>query len=295
MSETHEEMNTEETRELDMRGLLEQALRYEADMAFRRRTLRLFEYLDPRGGERILDLGCGRGFHLQLLSQLFGSIAVGLDRDDEDLRRATENSNSSRILRGNAYALPFADNSFEKVLMTEVLEHLEHERGVLSEIHRVLRPEGVLAVSVPHAHYPFLWDPIGSIWTALGGRPIRKGPLVGIWTNHLRLYTPSELETVVRSAGFRVEEIEEATHYCFPFSHYLLYGIGKRLVDSEWAPSSFRKGVDRSGVCSERVRPSFFVRLGLGPLRWIDRFNESPRSKSKKTFVNVLLRARKLS
>src|SRR4029077_17502585 len=132
---------------------------------------------------------------------------------------------SAVLVEGDVRALPFDDSSFDRVVLSEVLEHIADDVGVLRELRRVLRPGGILALSVPHARYPFWWDPINRTWTALGGKPFRSGPLVGIWSNHERLYEPPELIAKFQQAGFELEMVEEQTHFSFPFIHFLVYGI----------------------------------------------------------------------
>jgi hypothetical protein len=148
-------------------------------------------------------------------------------------------------------------------------------------------------VSVPHARYPFAWDPINRIWTGLGGQPIRDGPLVGIWTNHLRLYEPSTLADRIRSAGFSIESLEEATHYCFPFTHFLVYGIGKPLIEHGLVPRRLLPSTDRFAGLENRGQPLNPLNAVRGLLGLVDRLNERKSVTAKRTFVNVLAKARK--
>jgi hypothetical protein len=158
-----------------------------------------------------------------------------------------------------------------------------------------LRPGGVLAISVPHARYPFWWDPINATWIALGGGPIRSGPIAGIWSNHERLYKPEDLEFRVRAAGFEIEDRREATHYSVPFIHFLVYGIGKPLIERDLLPSGLRSSADRfSGTQNRGSRLNLF-NAARSVLRAVDRLNDGSRVAHKKTFVNVLLKARKPS
>ncbi len=273
--------------------VVDRQLRNEVDMAFRRRARMLLEYLDPADGERIFDCGCGMGFYLMAMAKLRRLRLVGLDESRERLRWASRAAAPAALVQGDIECLPLRSASVAKVLMSEVLEHLRDDRAALLEVHRILEPGGVVAISVPHANYPLLWDPLGRLWAGLGGRPIRRGPLVGIWTGHRRLYWPDDLARRVTEAGFAIEQLEEATHYSFPLEHFLVYGVGKPLFERGLLPGPLRRSADR--FAGERNSGS-----RLDPLNWvravfrrIDRLNERPETARSRTFVNVLVKARK--
>jgi len=118
-----------------------------------------FRRLHLRPGQRVLDLGCGEGRHA-ITAWLQAPVrVVGLDPSAADLAtaagRATEfeaPADGDRALgwvRGSGLTLPFADATFDCVICAEVLEHIPDYHAVLEEIRRVLKPGGVLAVSVP--------------------------------------------------------------------------------------------------------------------------------------------------
>jgi ubiquinone/menaquinone biosynthesis C-methylase UbiE len=275
------------------RALLEVVLRNEADTAFRRRLPILLDYLALEKGERVLDSGCGMGFHLMVMGALRDLRLTGLDSDAARLEQAAREGVRAELVRGDAQELPFADGCFDKVLMSEVLEHLPDDLRALREAYRVLRCGGVLAISVPHARFPSWWDPINASWTALGGQPIRSGPIAGIWSNHERLYEPEALAAAVRAAGFEIDALEETTHYSFPFIHFLVYGIGKPLLERGMLPPGLRKSADRfSGPQNTGSLLNPF-NLGRSMFRLIDRLNDRPQVASKRKFVNVLVKARK--
>ncbi len=162
------------------RDALETFLASELDFAFRRRLRWLLAALDLRPSLRLLDLGCGPGVLLRALDASAPRVrAAGLDEGIDRLREARAAPTPFPLLRGDAQALPFRDASFERVLAAEVLEHLPDDAAALAEIRRVLAPGGLLALSVPNAGYPFLWDPINRAWSALGGAPLRTGPPSG--------------------------------------------------------------------------------------------------------------------
>lgn len=277
----------------DDQKALEAVLTNEADMAFRRRARILLDYLELSDGDRVFDGGCGMGFYLMAIGRVADVQLVGLDSWMDRLRWAQRERVPAGLVSGELSELPFPAEAFDSVLLSEVLEHLPDEHVALEEIRRVLRPGGVLAISVPHANYPPLWDPLNYVWTSLGGTPQRRGPLVGLWTNHERLYWPEQLASRVSEAGFDVEIVEEATHYCFPFSHFLVYGVGKPLLEHGLLPGFLRQSADR--FKGEENKGSLLnpINLGVAAFRAIDKKNEQPQVEEAETFVNVLMKARK--
>ncbi|HWQ11758.1 MAG TPA: glycosyltransferase [Roseiflexaceae bacterium] len=275
------------------RATLERLLRNEADMAFRRRAMTLLDYLDLHDGDTVLDCGCGMGVYLMMMARLRRLNLYGVDGDVARLEWAEREGVQARLSSVDIHHLPFAEGSFDKVLMSEVLEHLADDRGALKEVFRVLRPGGTLALSVPHANYPFLWDPINKTLEALGLPPMRgPGPIAGLWSNHWRLYRPGELREVITSAGFEVEALEEQTHYSFPLIHFIVYSIGKPLIEHNLLPARMRNAADR--FRGEQNSGSLLnpINLGVRLFRLADARNDRLRG-DERTFVNLVVKARK--
>ncbi len=82
----------------------------------------------------------------------------------------------------------------------------------------MLKPGGLIAITVPNANYPFWWDPINRALETIFHTHIRRGLLAGIWANHVRLYTPDQLRAAVLDAGLEVVEERAFTHHSFPLS-----------------------------------------------------------------------------
>ena len=278
---------------MDLRAI-EQQLRNESDVAYRRRVLTMIEYLDPRPGERILDCGCGMGFYLRAMRSLQAARYYGLDGDVQALAFAREALTGKGILlvRGDVLRLPFADGSMDKVLLTEVLEHLPDDRQGLAEIRRVLRPGGTLALTVPQRRYPFLYDPINRVAEGLFGRPIRRGPFAGIWANHERLYTPQEVTERVQEAGFDILDARNLTHYCFPFTQTIVYTFGKGAIERGLLPDLILRSTHRFRSADNRGSPWNPINWMLALFHAVDRLNAGDTSR-KGTFVNYSIKARR--
>ncbi len=97
----------------------------------------------------------------------------------------------------------------------------------------------------------------------------------------------------MRSAGFAPEIVEEATHYSFPFIHFLVYSIGKPLIEHRLLPEGLRLSADRFAGEQNRGSMLNLFNLGRAAFAAFDRLNERPAVAKKDTFVNILVKARK--
>ena len=274
-------------------AILEGLLRNEADMAFRRRARTLIDYLDLHDGDTVLDCGCGMGVYLMMMGRLRDVKLYGVDGDIARLRWAKREEVRAHLSDVDINRLPFADATFDQVLMSEVLEHIADDRAAMREVYRVLKPGGILALSVPHADYPFWWDPINKSLERLGLEPIRSaGPITGLWSNHWRLYRPVELLEVMTSAGLTIDTWEEQTHYAFPFIHLIVYSVGKPLIEHNLLPRSLRNSADRFRGEQNSGNPLNPINMGVWMFRLFDARNEHLRG-DEGTFVNVVVKARK--
>lgn len=247
---------------------LSDLLAAEVDPAFALRARLIINALETKRPARVLDVGCGRGFYLHVLTEFdFVREIQGVDvnRTYLELARRSQTDPRVRVQEAVIEALPFADETFDFAICSEVLEHLRDDLAGLRELHRVLRPGGTLMVSVPDRHFPFLWDPINWVLMRALDTHVPKHIwwLAGIWADHERLYTRDQLAGAAESAGFRVEQLRSVVSHCLPFSHFLLYGIGKNLVERVGVSQFDRFNYDKGGI----------PRLVAAAFRWPTRFD----------------------
>ena len=277
------------------RQMIAHMTRNEADMAFKKRVETVFEWIEPRDDRLILDMPCGRGFYLNMFRYVSQCRLVGADLDWPVMQKAQDNIGhlpGMMLNNANIYALPYPDNTFDGVILSEVLEHIDDDVAGLREIYRVLRPGGVVAITVPNANYPFWWDPINKTLETLFGTHISRGPLAGLWANHVRLYSMNGLQKSVKTAGFEVEAARSFTHYSFPFIHNLVYGLGKPLLESGWMPDSMANAADRTTFDSNDGSLLNPINLGLKVLNYFDRNNVLNEPPGRST-VNLAVKGRK--
>jgi SAM-dependent methyltransferase len=276
-------------------SLVDRLVRNEADMAFRRRVRTIFEWLDPQDGDTILDAGSGRGFYLRFLREACDARLAGLELEHDYLRiarAALGPPDDITLASGSLYAPPFPDAAFDKIILSEVLEHVPDDVEALRALKRVLKPGGLIAITVPNANYPFWWDPINRSLEAVLQTHIQRGVLAGIWANHLRLYTREELRRAVIEAGLEVVDERSFTHHAFPFIHNIVYGFGKTALEAGMLPAGVAQAANRHDVTGQRGSALNPVNVGLWLFEWFDRKNVMDEPPGRAT-VNLCILARK--
>lgn len=219
-----------------------------ADPSLKKRAKRILEELELKKGDKVLEVGCGDGYYLHLISNLFDNVGLtGVDIDKEALKSAKNNLKRVKVNLIKAdvmQRLPFSKNKFNKVVMSEVAEHLADDKKGLLEIYRVVKSGGIICLTVPNSYYSFLWDPINWVLEHIFSRHISSGFFAGIWNQHVRLYAPYQIKKVLEDVGFKVEKLEVNTFWSLPFSHYLI-NLGARILaggaNSEFLTSGARK------------------------------------------------------
>lgn len=117
----------------------------------------LLSWLDPKPGEKILDVGCGDGFYTEKIARK-GAEVTGIDIRKKALIRARNRALSQKLhfIEMNAEELDFPENYFDKVISFCVIEHLQDDEKTLRQIARLLKPGGRLFISADSLSNPGL-------------------------------------------------------------------------------------------------------------------------------------------
>ncbi len=191
--------------------------------------------LQLKPGDRVLDLGCGTGRHVRGTRRVASVAGVALDLGSDEVRTTFETlarmdcagpedggsvagAGPWMVVQGDTFHLPFADRSFDCVIASEVLEHLEDDAAAIAEMSRVLRPQGLLAVSVPR------YAPEAVCWALSREYHSNDG-------GHIRIYRERTLRRRLAAHGYSIFARHHAHALHSPF-WWLRCLVGVRNEDS---------------------------------------------------------------
>ena len=201
-----------------------------------------------RRGERVLDLGCGGGRHAFEAARR-GARVVALDAGTDEVEKVRDtlgamvdageitDPSGTGAVQGDALRLPFPDGSFDRVIAAEVLEHIPDDTLAMSELVRVLRRGGLMAVTVPRFGPELVnWALSDDYHNVPGG--------------HVRIYRRSELVARLESVGLRFVGNHYAHSLHSPY-WWLRCAVGPRREDNphrERVPPDARLGHHKGPV-----------------------------------------------
>ena len=172
----------------------------------------IMRHLALKGGHRLLDVGCASGRQV-FMAAPFCEETVGVDVGAPFIEMAKKYAAENEVanvefLRTDGGKLPFPDGSFDRLICSEVIEHVSDERVFISDLRRVLEPGGIAVFTVPN------WNSRGTLWRRLlnGFRPFKFEPLQTFSNEeiknhgdaHLRQFSLPEFIALAESVGFKI-------------------------------------------------------------------------------------------
>ena len=158
--------------------------------------------------EQTLDIGCGTGGNLSVLSR-FSKKVIGLDTSPQALDYCRSRGWNTVELIQKDGRLNFADGTTDMVTLLDILEHVADEHPLLREISRVLRPDGLLMVTVPA--FQFLWSEHD------------------VALHHYRRYPKQDILHLLTDEGFKIVSASYVITFSFPL--IVLYRILKGMLN----------------------------------------------------------------
>jgi len=172
-----------------------------------------FQKLPLRPGDLVLDAGCGEGRH-SFECFRHGCSILGMDLDHRSLLKARYMLEQMRgrrdaagrfaLLRGDTLRFPFPDETFDKVICAEVIEHVKDERLAMTELARILKSRGRIAVTVPTLITEHVYDTLSREYFRTPG-------------GHIRKVTPSALAASMEENGLRIYAVGFAHAFHSPY------------------------------------------------------------------------------
>jgi ubiquinone/menaquinone biosynthesis C-methylase UbiE len=167
-----------------------------------------FDRLGIGPSTKVIDVGCGAGRHA-FEAYRRGADVIAFDRDEDELRSVetilramAENGEapvaaSAEAVVGDALSLPYADETFDCVIASEILEHITQDDAAIAELIRILKVGGTLAVTVPR------WLPEQVCWLLSDEYHANLG-------GHIRIYRASELRDKIAGTGLELTHAHHA-------------------------------------------------------------------------------------
>jgi len=174
------------------------------------------KYLRPGKNRQLVDVGCGSGLMMEILKK-YGE-PHGVDLTEEALKFCRQRG-LKNLYQADVTKLPFKKDQVDLVIALDLIEHVADDVAAFREFHRVVKPGGIIVISVPA--FKFLW----SYWDDILG--------------HERRYTARSLATAITKAGFKVEKVGYSNSLILLPTFLMRKLKSLKKIDPEEQPSDF--------------------------------------------------------
>lgn len=170
--------------------------------------------------QRVLDIGCGGGFFLNAVRETFDEV-YGLEISSE-LAEFVKRKWGIDVHIGDIQNINFSENYFDIITLYDVIEHMLHPDQLLSEIHRILKPGGVVVVSTPNVN-------------GLSAKIMKDKWLFFTPPEHLYYFSPNSLKIFLEANGFTVRKVRTENIY---LNHMLMQKFRRKISRKELRSST---------------------------------------------------------
>jgi SAM-dependent methyltransferase len=196
--------------------------------------LRMFrQYLGDQAHPRVLEVGCGTGFVLQRLAAEGRYQLTGLEEHLAGLRHARQRLPAVEFVQADARDLPY-EAEFDAIGAFDVIEHIDEDAAVLASIHRALRPNGIVVLTVPQHKW---------LWSATDEQAMHK-----------RRYTRRDLSAKLAAAGFAMLRCTSFVTTLLPVMYLSRLAKRQRPASAEDDVYEFEISPAANLVCSAAMR-----------------------------------------
>lgn len=189
----------------------------------------ILNLIDSKKSDVLLNIGISNIPEMEILLENKVKACVTLDNDSKKLEKAKSFLKKTKLVDADIYKKPLEKNHFNKVIMLEVLEHLDNDESILEWIHSILKKSGVLVMSVPSNHFLHIINPVK-------------------YMQHKRHYSTKRLKRILKSAGFQIEHINLvenwsllANLYIHLFRKYILRNTKNFLTFKKTPGNTYRQ------------------------------------------------------
>ncbi len=163
---------------------------------------------------KVLDLGCGDGWQTNIYGKFFD--VTGLDISEVRIKRARNNFPDRKFITGDIYNLELKQKSFDVVLMSELIEHLEEPERALRQAYTVVKDSGYVVIDTPSR----------SNLTDMFLRLLGRNPMWGLTIDktHVAFYSQQEVVSLLEKSGFSLIKVKGGPVFRFnsrPFNRWV--------------------------------------------------------------------------